>query len=279
MHRVSNSVFSANSHQAISYTSVTDESDRRPSLTIERCKVTDTHAYLSNEFKKKAISLEIQDNAFLLANSFISRNRLGAMQATMGRSEGTVAQKSFIYGNTFSSNANGTILVEQREGLENNQSFVNIAENILENNLGHNSTLRLFDIHGEIENNFFYNNSGLHELKYNFSNVWSKGQKCEQNTFYLNRGLGHNYGVTVLSNGPMEYHRNNFKNPSNLYEFSSTIQPVSDPVHAEMNWWGGGMESAVSSRIHEKQDDYRLARVEYKPFQKLPPKQVLSGEH
>ena len=73
----------------------------------------------------------------------------------------------------------------------------------------------------------------------------------------------------------MEYHKNNLKNPSNAYEFSSTSKAVSDPIDAAQNWWGVGTEYSVGSRIYDKEDDYRLAAVEYKPFQKLPPKNIL----
>ena len=255
-----------------------DESDRRPSLTIERCKIAETPASDPNPTQKSTISLDIQDNYFTFANNFIAGNRLGGIQAQLGRSDGTSEPKSLIYGNTFSSNANGTILVQERKELKRNYSFVNIVNNMFESNLGYGSTIKLFEVQSQIVNNFFYNNSGLHSIEYDFSSAFTKEQKCELNTFYLNKGLGQNYGVTILSNGPMEYHRNNFKNPSNLYELSSTGQNVTDPIGAAGNWWGVGSESSVGSRIYEKEDDYRLAAVEYKPFQKLPPKDILSSK-
>ena len=277
-HRISNSVFSSNFHQGINYTSVHDESNQRL-LTIERCKIIDTDNSPSNLLKNSAISVDIQDGNFALANNFIAGNRLGGITVHFGRrSEGTSISKGFIYGNTFYSNANGTISVSQRQALNHNHSFVYIRENLFENNLGRGSTVKISDVQCEVINNFFYNNSGLHSIEYEFSSAWAKGQLCEQNTFYLNQGLGRNYGVTILSNGPMEYHRNNFKNPSNLYEFSATRQAVFDPIRAEMNWWGVGMEYVVGSRIHEKADDYRLASVKYIPFQKLPPKNILSSK-
>ena len=276
-HRISNSVFRGNFHQAINYTSVAEGSYRRPPLTIERCKITDSGGSPPTRIKKSAISLDIQDNSFTLVNNFISGNRIGAIEASLSGIEGTKETGGLIYGNTISINANGAIEVKQREGLENSPSFVYIVENMIENNLGYGSTVNISDVHSQILNNFFFNNSGLHSVEYDFARTSHNEQKCELNTFYLNRGLGQSYGVTVLSNGPMEYHRNNFKNPSNLYELSSTRQAVSDPIHAEMNWWGVGKESGVGSRIFEKEDDYRLASVEYKPFQKLPPRGILSG--
>ena len=276
-HRVFNSVFSGNFHQAINYTSVADGSHRRPPLSINRCHITDIDASHSNATEKGAISLDIQDNNFTLANNFIKGNYFGAIDASLSGNEGTIASMGLIYGNTISNNANGTIAVKQRRRLENSHSFVNIVENTFENNLGYGSTVNISDVHSEIVNNFFYNNSGLHSIEYSFTGASLIEQKCELNTFYLNQGLGQNYGVTILSNAPMEYHRNNFKNPSNLYELSSTRQAASDPIHAEMNWWGVGMESEVGSRIFEKEDDYRLASVEYKPFQRLPPRDILSS--
>ncbi|KAL9960880.1 hypothetical protein ACROYT_G034386 [Oculina patagonica] len=276
-HRISNSVFRENIHQGISYSSVADGSDVRPHFTTERCKITDTPVSPSNVPKKAAIFVEIQDSNFTLANNFISGNRLGGIQAQLGRSDGTSLPRGLIYGNTFSGNANGTILVEERKDLKRNYSFVYIVNNAFGSNLGRGSTIKLSEVQSEIINNFFYNNSGLHSIEYDFSSARFKEQKCELNTFYLNKGLsGQNYGVTIKSNGPMEYHRNNLKNPSNLYEFSSTTQAVSDPIDATLNWWGVGNESSVGSRIYEKEDNYTLSTVEYKPFRKLPPKNILS---
>jgi len=255
---------------------VADGSNRRPPLSIDRCQITDIDGSHSNATEKGAISLDIQDNNFTLANNDIRGNYLGAIDASLSGNEGTTASMGLIYSNTISNNANGTIAVKQRGRLENSHSFVHIVENTFENNLGYGSTVNISDVHSEIVNNFFYNNSGLHSIEYNFTSTSLIKQMCELNTFYLNRGIGQNYGVTILSNGPMEYHRNNFKNPSNLYELSSTRQAVSDPIHADMNWWGVGMESEVGSRIFEKGDDYTLASVEYKPFQRLPPRDMLS---
>ncbi|KAL9960877.1 hypothetical protein ACROYT_G034383 [Oculina patagonica] len=275
-HRIFNSVFSDNIHQAISYTSVSDGSDVRPSFTTERCKITDTHASPSNVPQKSAILMDIQDNHFTLANNFISGNRLGGIQAKLGQSDGTSLPRSLIYGNTFSNNANGTILLEKSEELKRNNSFVYIVNNTFGSNLGQGSVIKLSEVQSEIVNNFFYNNSGLHSIEYNFSSTFFKEQKCELNTLYLNKGLGQNFGVTIKSNGPMKYRRNNLKNPSNVYEFSSTKQAIFDPIDATLNWWGVGNESSVSSRIYEKEDDYTLASVEYKPFRKLPPENILS---
>ena len=229
--------------------------------------------------QKSAIFLEIQDNNFTLTNNFISNNRLGGVQAKLGRSDGTSLPRSLIYGNTFISNANGTILLEERQDVKPNNSFVYIMDNAFGSNKGRGSTIKLSETQSEIVNNFFFNNSGLHSIEYDFSNVWSKEQKCELNTFYLNKGFGENYGATILSNGPMEYHSNNLKNPSNHYEFSSTTQAVTDPIVAARNWWGVGIESLVGSRIYDKGDDYRLAAVEFKPFKKLAPKNILSSEY
>lgn len=277
-HRISNSVFVDSIHQAVKYTSVADGSHRRPPFTIERCKITDTDAFPSNVHKHSAISIEVQDNSFALTNSFLARNSLGAIEANLGKGEGTNVLKSLIYANTFFSNANGTIVVAQRKGLRNTHCWAQIVSNMFRNNLGYESTVKLSNIKGEILNNYFYNNSGLHSIEYEFSSAWSKWQRCELNTFYLNQGSGRNYGVTVLSNGPMEYHKNNFKNPSNLYEISSTRHAVSDYINAQRNWWGVGTEPGVGWRINDKNDDYRLASVDYVPFQKLPPRNILSRE-
>ncbi len=257
---------------------MSDGSDTRPHFTTERCKITYTAASTSNVPQKAAILMDIKDNNFTLANNFIAGNRLGGIQAQLGRSDETSLPRSLIYGNTFSINANGTILVEERKELKRNYSFVYIVNNTFESNLGQGSTIKLSEVQSQIAKNFFYNNSGLHSIEYDFSSALFKEQKCELNTFYLNKGLGQNYGVTIKSNGPMEYHKNNFKNPSNAYEFSSTRQAVTDPIDATGNWWGVGIESSVGSRIYEKENDYRLAAVEYKPFRKLPHKNILSSK-
>ena len=278
-HRISNSVFVGNTHQAVNYTSVADGSHGRPPFTIERSKITDTEASPFNVHKHSALSIEVQDNSFALTNSFLARNSLGAIEANLRKSEGTNVLKSLIYANTFFRNANGTIVVAQRKGLRNTHCWAQIVNNMFRNNLGYESTVKLSNIKSEILNNYFYNNSGLHSVVYDFpSGASSEWQRCELNTFYLNQGSGQNYGVTVLSNGPMEYHKNNFKNPSNLYEISSTRHAVSDNINAKMNWWGVGTEPGVGWRINDKNDDYRLASVDHVPFQKLPPRNILSRE-
>ena len=81
-----------------------------------------------------------------------------------------------------------------------------------------------------------------------------------------------------MSNGPMEYYNNNLKNPYNLYELSSTRQAVTDPILATQNWWGTGIDAFVGLRIYENDDDYRLGAVQYKPFKKLPPRNILSSK-
>ncbi len=229
--------------------------------------------------QKSAISIDIQDNNFTLANNFISGNRLGGIHAHLGRSNGTSLPSSLIYDNTFSSNANGTILLEESEELKRSKSFVYIVNNTFGSNLGQSSTIKLSEVQSEILNNFFYNNSGLHSMEYDFSSTFFKEQKCELNTFYLNKGIGQNFSVTIKSNGPMKYRRNNFKNPSNVYELSSTKQTIFDPIDATLNWWGEENETSVGLRIYEKEDNYTLATVEYKPFRKLPPKNMLSSKY
>ena len=241
--------------------------------------------------QNSAISLEIQDNSFTLANNFISGNLLGGIQARLGRSDGTISPRSLIYGNTFTGNVNGTILVQKRTEIETYSSIVYITDNIFESNLGTNSTIKLSEVQSVISNNFFYNNSGLHTIQYSFSNRRLKGQVCESNTFYLNKGLGQNKGVTIESNGPMEYRSNNFKNPFNLYELSSTrqvdprdsywygIKKLPNPIDATLNWWGVEEGSAVASRIYAGKDNWRWAAVEYIPFHKFPQGTFFSSKY
>ena len=290
-HRIVDSAFRNNIHQAISYTSVTDESIVRPSLAIERNKIIDTSTFASNVSQKSAISINIQDNSFTLANNFISGNLLGGIEARLGRSDGISFERSLIYGNTFIGNANGTILVQKRTDGKTNFSAVYVMDNIFESNLGSGSTIKLSEVQSEIFNNFFYNNTGIHTIQYNFSSRFPRGQKCESNTFYLNKGLDQNNGATIVSNGPMEYHSNNFKNPSNPYEFSSTrqIQTIyryrygldrqSDPIDATLNWWGVEESTSVASRIYAEKDDWFWAVVEYIPFHKFPQGNFFSSKY
>ena len=254
---------------------MSDGSDIRSPLTIERCKITNTPAPSSKVLHKRAISIEIQDNKFKLINNFISSNRIGGIEVKLAQSGGSSLRKNFIYGNTFSFNANGALSVS---GRKSNQSFVYIVDNAFDSNLGHGSTLRLTDIQSEVVNNFFYNNSGLYTIEFEFSGALPKEQKCQHNTFFLNKDIGQNYGVTIMSNGPMEYYNKNLKNPYNLYELSSTRQAVTDPILATQNWWGTGIDAFVGLRIYENDDDYRLGAVQYKPFKKLPPRNILSSK-
>ena len=163
--------------------------------------------------------------------------------------------KSLIKGNTFSANANGTLTVKGRKG---SYSFVHIVHNAFDCNLGHGSTLKLSNVQSEVVNNFFYNNTGLYSIEYDFSSAQSDQQKCELNTLFLNSGLGQNYGLTIMSNGPMKYHRNNMKNPQNLYDLSSTLNAASERIDATHNWWGVGIDPSVGWRVFDNDDDYRL---------------------
>ena len=253
-----------------------DGSDARPMFIANRCKVINTLSSVTNSALKSAIFLEIRDNDFILANNFITNNKFGGIEARLGPSDTrTVLRKSFIISNTFVGNTNGAILlVERNSGVQ--RMLVNILKNTFENNIGYSSTIKVQNIQMKIVSNFFFNNSGLHSLQYYFLDDGSKGQKCELNTFYLNRGLAQ--GVTILSNGPMEYHRNNLKNPSNLYELSTTRQPVSDPIEATRNWWGVGTRDSVRSRIYGNKDHYAFALVNYDPFERLPPRDILSSK-
>lgn len=99
---------------------MSDGSDIRSPLTIERCKITNTPAPSSKVLHKRAISIEIQDNKFKLINNFISSNRIGGIEVKLAQSGGSSLRKNFIYGNTFSFNANGALSVS---GRKSNQSL------------------------------------------------------------------------------------------------------------------------------------------------------------
>ncbi|XP_068732633.1 uncharacterized protein [Montipora capricornis] len=271
-HRISNSVFSGHFQEAITYISKTGQS-RQTSIAIERCKIVNSDV---------AIFIDIRDSDFTLAHNLISENYELAFAATLRVSQGTVSSKGLIYRNTISGNNKG-IMVKQEERSKDDPVFLYILENSFENNnyfyyhwsQFQGGVLKLLNIPCWIKNNVFFNNSGFIVIESTFQGPISKGQQCEMNTFYLNRGPGKSSGTcAVLSDGQMSYHRNNFKNPSFLYEFCATN--ATDKTHAEMNWWGVDQESEVALRIHDREDFHHLSTVIHKPFQKLPPKGILS---
>ena len=270
-HRISNSVFSGHFPIAITYISKAFQS-RQNSISIERCKIVNSYV---------AIFIDIRDSDFTLAHNLISGNYKLSFAATLRVSQGTVSSKGLIYRNTISGNNNG-IMVKQEERSKGDPAFLYILENAFENNNYYyhwgqvqGGLLKLLNIPCWIKNNVFFNNSNFIVIESTFQGPFFKGQQCEMNTFYLNRGPGQSLGIcTVLSDGQMSYHRNNFKNPAFLYEFCATN--ATDKIHAEMNWWGVDQESELALRILDREDFDYLSTVIYKPFQKLPPKEILS---
>ena len=250
-----------------------------PKLIIERSQVVNTLSSTNSMFQSP-IFLEIEDNNFVITNNFIANNIFGGIEAKLGGSlvgTGQKATECSIYGNTFARNTNGAISLSGRNsGIQ--CMLVKIMKNSFENNLGLFSTIKVNNIQLKIIGNFFFNNSGQHSLEYLFENDGFKGQTCEMNTFYLNRGSGHTQGVTILTNGPLEFHRNNFKNTFNLYEISSTKTPVTDPIIATHNWWGVDRADYVRSRIYGKQNHKNFALVSYEPFKIVPPRNILSSK-
>ncbi|XP_068733406.1 protein bark beetle-like isoform X1 [Montipora capricornis] len=270
-HRISNSVFRGHFPIAITYISKAFQS-RQNSISIERCKIVNSYV---------AIFIDIRDSDFTLAHNLISGNYRLSFAATLRVSQGTVSSKGLIYRNTITGNNNG-IMVKQEERSKGDPAFLYILENAFENNNYYyhwsqfqGRLLKLFNIPCWIKNNVFFNNSNFIVIESTFQGPFFKGQQCEMNTFYLNRGLGQSFGsCTVLSDGQMSYHWNNFKNPAFLYEFCATN--ATDKIHAEMNWWGVDQESELALRILDREDFDYLSTVIYKPFQKLPPKEILS---
>ncbi|XP_028408108.1 uncharacterized protein LOC114530701 [Dendronephthya gigantea] len=277
-HRLSNNIFVGNKQNSIQYTSLAAEkAESRPKFVIERSQVVNTLSS-TNSVSKSPIFLEIQDNYFTIANNFIANNIHGGIEAKLGGNFAGTRQKSTdcsIYGNTFVGNTNGAILLVGRgSGIQ--RIRIKIMKNTFENNLGPFSTFKVNNIQVNIVSNFFFNNSGKHTLEYHFESDGFKDQTCEMNTFYFNRGVGPSHGVTILTNGPVDFRRNNFKNPVNLYELSSRKMSVTDPIKAINNWWGAGKADYVRSRIYGKKKNDEFALVIYEPFKKLPPRDILS---
>ena len=274
MHRITESIFSGNAEQGISFTSTQTE---KHLLRIERCKVTNNGA--------GGIQLNAANQVFEIFNNYLAENRNGSFYSSVLNEVSASSPKaSHIHGNTIESNRGGSLVLQGISGpylhikVTNNYFSLNVAVD-LDGKL--NSVCKITNLRAYLQGNFFFNNIGQYGFEYNFPGVTATSLRFLNNTLYKNSALGLNvnYGVTILCNGAAEMHGNVMQNPSNRYQMSTTLRGGQGIVNATSNWWGESMPDAISSLIMDKTKDYRLSlTVLFKPFAKLPPQKVISGK-
>ena len=279
LHRITESTVSGNLGHGISCTST--ETDNHI-FHIERSKVTNNG--ISSSFGKKqleGVHLNATNQVFQIINSFLSGNRNGGLYAKLQIKDGfiPVSAESHIHGNTFEYNRGSVLFLE---GTTDQYSNVKATSNYYSVNFASDShgkvtsVCNITDLNVLFQGNVVYNNSGQYIMVFGSS---QGSLRLLNNTFYRNRGLGINYGVTVLLNGKAEIHNNVFQNPNNRYQISTTLQGSRVSVDAKSNWWGESVLSLVESLIKDKTKDYRLSLlVDFQPFLYLPPQEVISGK-
>lgn len=280
-----NNIILNNEEHGIWYNSTS----RKP-LSLKRNKFlkNGNSKIVKNSVLSGAVYAEMKDKHFLFANNHIAGNTIGGIYVQTENSEGhsiegrNSKKGSWIYGNTFVQNGKEALHLVSNKDLP---AVVYIKENHFSSNYGKgfgnskHSIVKMKDVATQIEGNFFFNNSGLVIMEYEFSNENYKGQHCTNNTFFLNTGTAIGYGATIRTNGPIQYHGNSMKNPNNLYELDTTTSAVTDPVNATMNWFGFGLKPTVKSRLRDKDISNRLPKVLFEPFVKIQPRNILSREY
>ncbi len=249
-------------------------------MQIERCKVINNG--LSPTLGKMfgAIHLNATNQLFRIINSYLADNRNGGVYAKLQKEDDSmentsIAMASHIHGNTVERNRGKALLLEGTTGQTSN---VNVTSNFFTLNMARDSVCNITDVTVAFQGNFLFNNSGLYVVEFNFLGTSVSRLHFVNNTLYKNRGLGVNYGVTVLLNGASEMHYNVFQNPNNRYQISSTLTGSAVTVNATLNWWGESAQSSVASLIRDKTKDYRLSlTVLFKSILHLPPQGTLSG--
>jgi hypothetical protein len=286
-HQVLNNIISDNGGHDIIYRSTPNTKD---TLSVIRNKILGNgdSILVKPSTSTGAVFIEIKDKSFLLSNNHIAGNKIGGVYLRTETSDGQPfkgrkSKESWIYGNTFLQNGKEAIYLVSNKGIASD--VVYIKNNSLLSNYGKgyddskHSIVKVKDVFSQIEGNFFFNNSGLVIMEYGFSNKDYKGLQCIKNTFYLNFGTSREYGATIRTNGPIQYHSNNLKNPYNLYEMDTTLSAVTDPVNATMNWFGFGLKPTVKSRLRDNDVDYRLPKALFEPFVRIQPRNILSCEY
>ncbi|KAL9982165.1 hypothetical protein ACROYT_G010976 [Oculina patagonica] len=275
-HRLIESTFNGNLGHGIRFTSTETKTHF---VQIERCKVINNG--LSPTLGKMfgAIHLNATNQLFRIINSYLADNRNGGVYAKLQKEDDSmentsIAMASHIHGNTVERNRGKALLLEGTTGQTSN---VNVTSNFFTLNMARDSVCNITDVTVAFQGNFLFNNSGLYVVEFNFLGTSVSRLHFVNNTLYKNRGLGVNYGVTVLLNGASEMHYNVFQNPNNRYQISSTLTGSAVTVNATLNWWGESAQSSVASLIRDKTKDYRLSlTVLFKSILHLPPQGTLS---
>ena len=284
MHRVTESVFSGNVEQGISYTSTQNE---RHLFRIERCQITNNGlSQVLNGKPSGAIHLNAFNQVFEIFNNYIALNKNGGIYSRiLNEVSATSLLVSHFHGNTVESNKGGTLFLE---GIAGPYLDVKVTNNYFSLNLARdwdgkaNSVCKITNLWVNVQGNFFYSNLGQYVLLYDFPRASVTGLRFLNNTLYKNSALGLNvnYGATILCNGAAEIRGNVLQNPSNRYQISTTLQGSPITANATLNWWGENVPELISSLIMDKTKDYRLSlTVLFKPFIQLPPQTAISGKY
>lgn len=209
-------------------------------------------------------------------------NKNGGIYAKLQYEQGSarLTQENYIHGNAIEYNGGGTLQLQGTKGQLSNVKVTRnyFAVNIAKDGQGRVHTVcNMTDLAAHFQGNIFFNNSGQYIVEFDAS----QGKlSLLNNTLYRNRGMGVNYGVTVLLNGAAEVHNNVFENLKNLFQISTTLQGNPVTVDATYNWWGVSVLSLIESFIKDKRKDYRLSlAVVFKPFWILPPQKVFTGKY
>lgn len=285
MHRVSESVFSSNDEQGISYVSNWSKSHI---LKIERCQITNNG--LSPVFNGKpsgAIHLSAINQVFKIVNNYLAENKNGAIFSSVLHEDPPTEPKliSQIHANTLESNNGGTLILEG-----NSEPFlnVNVTDNYFSLNLAQdwngkaNSVCNITRLLAIVRGNFFYKNIGHYVFLYDFPKKDVTGLQFVNNTLYKNSasGLSVKYGATILCNGGAQIHGNVLQNPGNRYQISTTMRGSSFIANATFNWWGESKPDLIAFLILDNKKDYRLSlTVVFQPFIALLPRRVISGKY
>lgn len=278
-HRIIESTFNGNLGHGVRFTSTETKTHV---VQIERCKIMNNGPSPTLGKMFGAIHLNATNQVFRIINSYLADNRNGGVYAKLQKEDDSVenisiTMTSHIHGNTVERNRGKALLLEGTIGQTSN---VNVTSNFFTLNMARDSVCNMTDVTVAFQGNFLFNNSGLYVIEFNFPGTSVSRLHFLNNTLYKNRGLGVNYGVTVLLNGASEMHYNVFQNPNNRYQISSTLTGSAVTVNATSNWWGESAQSSVASLIRDKTKDYRLSlTVVFKPFLHLAPQETLSGRY
>ena len=276
-HRITESIFSGNIDQGISYSSTQTKNHL---LKIERCKITN-----NGGTSLGAIHLNAANQVFELFNNYLAENKNGSIYSRIHYEEKeSYMPQNHIHGNTFESNRGGSLLLVGVTGLYLN---VKVTSNYFSRNFAEdlngkaNSVCRIINLRARVQGNFFYHNIGQYAFEYRYVRGSAATLHFLNNTLYKNSALGlHvNYGVTILCNGAAEMHGNILENPGNRYQISTTLKGIQVVANATSNWWGESVANLIGSLIMDKSKDYRLSlTVMFKPFVQSPPQRLISGE-